>query len=306
MLLFKRVFDAILHTFFLTALLVMVCFFAGLFSGLGLLGIAWLLSWDLDGGYYAYFGASVAMALLVYAYLHRHTLSENILDKRDRFVWHISFWSLGLPLGAVLVFSWYLFVVDKWRYWGDDSISSVKEVAERSEELQGRDEILLDTIAFKTDLVELQKDADLDWRTLTDKEGGFTIKFPNMPIIKSGGKMNADGSYTLTKYKADFTDKINVNYDYEITYYNIPDGSSITTVFDAMEKSYSAGNVLSNKDAQASGYIARDIKTKENIHVQHIRLAYYRSTLYIIRVVAPIDNADNESVAYFFNSFQPL
>lgn len=305
MSLFKRVFDAILHTFFLTALLVMVCFFAGLFSGLGLLGIAWLLSWDLDGGYYAYFGASVAMALLVYAYLHRHTLSENIFDKRDRFVWHISFWTISLPLGAVLILVWYAFVLEEWRYWNDNRIGSVKELAERSGDLQGST-LLLDSITFKNDVAELQKDAELDWRTLTDKEGGFTIKFPNMPIIKSGGKMNADGSYTLTKYKADFTDKINVNYDYEITYYNIPDGSSIATVFDAMEKSYTTGDVSLVKDAQASGYIARDIRTNDDDHIQYTRLAYYRSTLYIIRVVAPASDADNESVAFFLNSFQPL
>jgi len=305
MSLFKRVFDAILHTFFLTALLVMVCFFAGLFSGLGLLGIAWLLSWDLDGGYYAYFGASVAMALLVYAYLHRHTLSENIFDKRDRFVWHISFWTISLPLGAVLILVWYAFVLEEWRYWNDNRIGSVKELAERSGDLQGST-LLLDSITFKNDVAELQKDAELDWRTLTDKEGGFTIKFPNMPIIKSGGKMNADGSYTLTKYKADFTDKINVNYDYEITYYNVPDALSITDMFDAMEKSYTTGDVSLVKDAQASGYIARDIRTNDDDHIQYTRLAYYRSTLYIIRVVAPASDVDNESVAFFFNSFQPL
>ena len=305
MSLFKRVFDAILHTFFLTALLVMVCFFAGLFSGLGLLGIARLLSWDLDGGYYAYFGASVAMALLVYAYLHRHTLSENIFDKRDRFVWHISFWTISLPLGAVLILVWYAFVLEEWRYWNDNRIGSVKELAERSGDLQGST-LLLDSITFKNDVAELQKDAELDWRTLTDKEGGFTIKFPNMPIIKSGGKMNADGSYTLTKYKADFTDKINVNYDYEITYYNVPDALSITDMFDAMEKSYTTGDVSLVKDAQASGYIARDIRTNDDDHIQYTRLAYYRSTLYIIRVVAPASDVDNESVAFFFNSFQPL
>ncbi|MBS1614275.1 MAG: hypothetical protein JST49_15755 [Bacteroidetes bacterium] len=283
----------------------MVCFFAGLFSGLGLLGIAWLLSWDLDGGYYAYFGASVAMALLVYAYLHRHTLSENIFDKRDRFVWHISFWTISLPLGAVLILVWYAFVLEEWRYWNDNRIGSVKELAERSGDLQGST-LLLDSITFKNDVAELQKDAELDWRTLTDKEGGFTIKFPNMPIIKSGGKMNADGSYTLTKYKADFTDKINVNYDYEITYYNVPDALSITDMFDAMEKSYTTGDVSLVKDAQASGYIARDIRTNDDDHIQYTRLAYYRSTLYIIRVVAPASDVDNESVAFFFNSFQPL
>lgn len=306
MALFKRVFDAILHTFFLTAILLLASFFTGLFITLGILGIAWLINWDIEAGYAVYIGASVAMLLLIYAYLHRHTLSENIFDKRDRFVWHISFWSLSLPLGAALILVWYAFVLEEWRYWNDNRISSVKELAERSGDLQGSHTVLLDTIPFEKDIEELQKDVDHDWRILTDNDGGFTIKFPNMPIIKSGGELNADGSYTLTKYKADFTDKINVNYDYEITYYNIPDGSSITTMFDAMEKSYSAGNVLSTKDAQASGYIARDIKTKEDIHVQHIRLAYYRSTLYIIRVVSPASDADNESVTYFFDSFQPF
>lgn len=307
----KTLFDRIIIAIFLAVAIAAIAFFSFFFTFFIAMAFCWLFGVDTDRSYLPSGVSTVfTLCLLAFIYYKRHSMSENLVRQEDMFIWPMAYVLVFLPIGLPIFKVVVDVAAERIRRIGDNKVESLTEMTGRLDELQDGT-VIVDTAAMHKDTERVMQNANLDWQDVTDEAAGFRAKFPQGTIEKDiANNINDVSIPDAILYSVDLQGQTDFNSGYWIASYKMPRGSSMMEMFDKTEEMLTKGistELLNRKDAQASGYIARDLKIKINsFEVMHVRLAYYKSNIYTIRVQAPIDNADNVAVGYFLNSFRPL